>query len=85
LPIVRPGEHEIKFALLEFVLNGFNLGREIGCHRFIAQLDQFGGIASALRQRLPALDERPQFGEFFHHDLRGGGVVPEVRPAGLLF
>jgi len=51
------------------VLNGFDLGVKISRHRFIAELDQLGGIAPALRQRLPTLDEGAQFGEFLHHQL----------------
>jgi hypothetical protein len=66
---VRAGEHQIELAAIELVLDGFDLGVKVSRHRFIAELDQLGGIAPALRQRLPTLDEGAQFSELLHHDL----------------
>ena len=80
--IVRPGEHQIEFAAIELALNRLDLGVEIRFHGYIAQFDQFGGIAPALCQGLPALYQRAQFGKFFHHRLRCGRIIPEIGLAG---
>jgi hypothetical protein len=85
--IDRPRQHAAQLGLPDAKLDGVDLALELGQHRLVVvagrELEQLARVGEISRQLLDRADLLFDFRALAQDFLRLGGVVPEVRIAGL--
>jgi hypothetical protein len=77
---VLPAQHELELELAELLLEGVDLGCDLGAVLLLlGQLGQFGGAGGVRFERLPGVEDGPEPLQLRDDLLCSGLVVPEVR------